>query len=126
MGATPITNSASTVTFKTLMALKTRNCILFSPHSGAAGVNAKVCRLLAEAAVEAGAPPYCIGWIDEPTPELSVMAAHHPSVTLVLATGGPGMRQAVNTTEKTTIRLGACNTPAVFHESTDIPSAVQR
>ena len=81
---------------------------------------------MAEAAVEAGAPRYCIGWIDEPTLELSALVSHHEAVAMILATGGPGMVHAAYSSGKPAIGVGSGNTPAVFHESADIRAAVHR
>mmetsp|Transcript_27735 Transcript_27735/g.38331 ORF Transcript_27735/g.38331 Transcript_27735/m.38331 type:complete len:998 (+) Transcript_27735:158-3151(+) len=124
MGIAPVTNPTSTVIFKTLIALKTRNCIIFSPHPRAAKATAKLCRMLCDAAVKAGAPPFCIGWIDEPTLSLSSLTAHHPNISMILATGGPGMVNAAYSSGKPAIGVGSGNTPAVFHSSANIRSAV--
>lgn len=92
-GIIPTTNPASG-NFKSLIALKTRNGIIFSPHPRAKRSTCEAARLVLEAAVNAGAPADIIGWIDEPTVELSSALMHHPDINLILATGGPGMVHA--------------------------------
>lgn len=90
-GIIPTTNPTFTAIFKSLIALKTRNGIIFSPHPRAKRSTCEAARLVLEAAVNAGAPADIIGWIDEPTVELSSALMHHPDINLILATGGPGM-----------------------------------
>ncbi|MFC5350412.1 aldehyde dehydrogenase family protein, partial [Azospirillum lipoferum] len=80
--------------------------------------------LVLAAAVEAGAPDDIIGWIDEPSLELSNAVMHHPAINLILATGGPGMVKAAYSSGKPAIGVGAGNTPAVIDEFADIKRAV--
>jgi acetaldehyde dehydrogenase/alcohol dehydrogenase len=123
-GIVPTTNPTSTAIFKALIALKTRNGIVFSPHPRAKKATCHAARLVLDAAVAAGAPRDIIGWIDEPTVELSTELMHHPDINLILATGGPGMVRAAYSSGKPAIGVGAGNTPAVIDETADIKRAV--
>jgi acetaldehyde dehydrogenase/alcohol dehydrogenase len=123
-GIVPTTNPTSTAIFKALISLKTRNGIIFSPHPRARRSTCAAARLVLEAAVAAGAPEDIIGWIDEPTVELSNHLMHHPAVNLILATGGPGMVRAAYSSGKPAIGVGAGNTPVVIDETADIKRAV--
>lgn len=123
-GVVPTTNPTSTAIFKSLLALKTRNAIIFSPHPRARRATCEAARLVLEAAVRAGAPEHIIGWIDEPTVELSKYLMDHPQVDLILATGGPGMVRAAYSSGKPAIGVGAGNTPAVIDETASVPMAV--
>ncbi|MGL5616637.1 MAG: bifunctional acetaldehyde-CoA/alcohol dehydrogenase [Sarcina sp.] len=118
----PTTNPTSTAIFKALLALKTRNGIIFSPHPRAKGATIEAARTVLNAAVEAGAPKGIIGWIDQPSIELSqiVMA----EADTILATGGPGMVKAAYSSGKPAIGVGAGNTPAILDESCDVKMAV--
>ncbi len=123
-GIVPVTNPTSTAIFKALIALKTRNAIIFSPHP-----NAKLCTIAAaqvvlEAAVAAGAPEGIIGWIAEPTLELSQALMRHPDISLILATGGPGMVHAALSSGNPSLGVGSGNTPALIAESADVELAV--
>lgn len=123
-GVVPTTNPTSTAIFKSLLALKTRNAIIFSPHPRAKRSTCAAARLVLEAAVKAGAPEHIIGWIDRPTVELSKYLMDHPEVDLILATGGPGMVHAAYSSGKPAIGVGAGNTPAVIDETAGIPMAI--
>jgi acetaldehyde dehydrogenase/alcohol dehydrogenase len=123
-GIVPTTNPTSTAIFKALISLKTRNGIIFSPHPRARRATCAAARLVLEAAAAAGAPPEIIGWIDEPTVELSDHLMRHPDVNLILATGGPGMVRAAYSSGKPAIGVGAGNTPVVIDETADIKRAV--
>jgi acetaldehyde dehydrogenase/alcohol dehydrogenase len=123
-GVVPTTNPTSTAIFKSLLALKTRNGIIFSPHPRARRATCEAARIVLEAAVKAGAPEHIIGWIDEPTVELSKYLMDHPEIDLILATGGPGMVHAAYSSGKPAIGVGAGNTPAVIDETASIPMAV--
>jgi len=123
-GIVPTTNPTSTAIFKALIALKTRNAIIFSPHPRARRATCEAARIVLEAAVKAGAPADIIGWIDEPTVELSNQLMRHPEVNLILATGGPGMVKAAYSSGKPAIGVGAGNTPVVIDETADIKRAV--
>jgi len=123
-GVVPTTNPTSTAIFKSLLALKTRNAIIFSPHPRARRATCEAARVVLEAAVAAGAPDGIIGWIDEPTVELSKYLMDSDAIDLILATGGPGMVHAAYTSGKPAIGVGAGNTPAVIDETASIPLAV--
>ena len=123
-GIIPTTNPTSTAIFKSLIALKTRNAIIFSPHPRAKKCTVETARIILEAAVAAGAPADIIGWIDEPTVELSSALMQHPGVNLILATGGPGMVKAAYSSGKPAIGVGAGNTPAVIDETSHLKMAV--
>ncbi|MCF2970671.1 bifunctional acetaldehyde-CoA/alcohol dehydrogenase [Synechococcus sp. Nb3U1] len=123
-GIVPVTNPTSTTIFKALIALKTRNAIIFSPHPRAKGCSIAAAKIVKKAAEAAGAPPGLIGWIDEPTVELSQALMQHPEVKLILATGGPGMVKAAYSSGHPSLGVGAGNTPAVIDASADIPMAV--
>ncbi|MFL5336746.1 MAG: bifunctional acetaldehyde-CoA/alcohol dehydrogenase, partial [Geminicoccaceae bacterium] len=120
----PTTNPTSTAIFKALISLKTRNGIVFSPHPRAAKSTCEAARLVLQAAVAAGAPEDIIGWIEAPTAELSNALMHHPDISLILATGGPGMVKAAYSSGKPAIGVGAGNVPAVIDEYADIKRAV--
>ncbi len=118
----PTTNPTSTAIFKTLLALKTRNGIIISPHPRAKGATIAAAKLVLEAAVAAGAPDGIIDWVDAPTLELSNRVMHEADI--ILATGGPGMVRAAYSSGKPAIGVGAGNTPAVIDSSADILLAV--
>lgn len=118
----PTTNPTSTAIFKALLALKTRNGIIFSPHPRAKKSTIEAARIVLEAAVEAGAPKGIIGWIDEPSIELSERVMKEAN--LILATGGPGMVRAAYSSGKPAIGVGPGNTPAIIDDSADIKTAV--
>ncbi|SFN54518.1 bifunctional acetaldehyde-CoA/alcohol dehydrogenase [Xenorhabdus japonica] len=123
-GIVPTTNPTSTAIFKALISLKTRNGIIFSPHPRAKKATNRAASIVLNAAIEAGAPKDIIGWIDEPSVELSNALMHHPDINLILATGGPGMVKAAYSSGKPAIGVGAGNTPVVIDESADIKRAV--
>ena len=123
-GIIPTTNPTSTAIFKSLLALKTRNAIIFSPHPRATKSTIEAARIVLEAAVEAGAPKDIIGWIDTPTMELSAELLHHPDINCILATGGPGMVKAAYSSGKPALGVGPGNVSAVIDETADIKMAV--
>ncbi|MBF2066284.1 MAG: bifunctional acetaldehyde-CoA/alcohol dehydrogenase [Calothrix sp. C42_A2020_038] len=123
-GIVPVTNPTATTIFKALIALKTRNGIIFSPHPKAKKCTIEAAKIILEAAIAAGAPSDIIGWIDEPTVELSKALMQHPEVKLILATGGPGMVRAAYSSGHPSLGVGAGNTPAVIDSSADIQTAV--
>ena len=123
-GIVPTTNPTSTAIFKSLITLKSRNAIIFSPHPKAKKSTIEAARIMLEAAVEAGAPENIIGWIDEPTVELSAALMQHPNINLTLATGGPAMVKAAYSSGKPAIGVGAGNTPAIIDETCHIKMAV--
>ena len=118
----PTTNPTSTAIFKTLLALKTRNGIIISPHPRAKCSTAEAAKTVLEAAVAAGAPEDIIAWIDKPSLEMTNFIMKEAD--LILATGGPGMVHAAYSSGKPAIGVGAGNTPAVIDTSADITLAV--
>ncbi len=118
----PTTNPTSTAIFKTLLALKTRNAIIISPHPRAKKCTIEAARIILQAAVNAGAPKGIIGWIDEPSLELTNMVMKEADI--ILATGGPGMVKAAYSSGKPAIGVGAGNTPAIIDSTADISMAV--
>lgn len=118
----PTTNPTSTAIFKTLLALKTRNGIIISPHPRAKGSTAEAAKTVLEAAVTAGAPEDIIVWIDKPSLEMTNFIMKEAD--MILATGGPGMVRAAYSSGKPAIGVGAGNTPAVIDSSADITLAV--
>ncbi|SKA98865.1 acetaldehyde dehydrogenase /alcohol dehydrogenase AdhE [Caloramator quimbayensis] len=118
----PTTNPTSTAIFKALIALKTRNGIIFSPHPRAKKSTIEAAKIILDAAVKAGAPKNIIGWIDEPSVELSQLIMRECDLTL--ATGGPGMVKAAYSSGKPAIGVGAGNTPAIIDETAHIKMAV--
>ena len=118
----PTTNPTSTSIFKTLLALKTRNGIIISPHPRAKNSTIAAAKIVLEAAVEAGAPKDIVAWIDVPSLELTNLLMS--SADIILATGGPGMVKAAYSSGKPALGVGAGNTPAIIDESADIVLAV--
>ena len=114
----PTTNPTSTAIFKTLLALKTRNGIIISPHPRAKKSTIEAARIVLEAAVKAGAPEGIIAWIDVPSLELTNLLMQ--SADIILATGGPGMVKAAYSSGKPALGVGAGNTPAVIDETADV------
>ena len=123
-GIIPTTNPTSTAIFKSLISLKTRNAIIFSPHPRAKNSTNAAAKLVLDAAIAAGAPKDIIGWIDQPSVELSNALMKHPDINLILATGGPGMVKAAYSSGKPAIGVGAGNVPVVIDETADIKRAV--
>ena len=118
----PTTNPTSTAIFKTLIALKTRNGIIISPHPRAKQSTIAAAKIVLEAAVKAGAPEGIISWIDVPSLELTNVLMQ--SADIILATGGPGMVKAAYSSGKPALGVGPGNTPAVIDETADIVLAV--
>ncbi len=123
-GVVPTTNPTSTAIFKSLLALKTRNGIVFSPHPRAKKCTIAAAKIVLDAAVEAGAPKDIIGWVENPTMAMSDALMHHPGINLILATGGPGMVRAAYSSGKPAIGVGAGNTPVVIDATANIKMAV--
>ncbi|RAI15800.1 MAG: bifunctional acetaldehyde-CoA/alcohol dehydrogenase [Candidatus Melainabacteria bacterium] len=123
-GIIPTTNPTSTAIFKSLICLKTRNAIVFSPHPRAKKSTIAAAKLVLDAAVKAGAPKDIIGWIEEPSMELSNALLHHPDIACILATGGPGMVKAAYSSGKPALGVGPGNVPAIIDETADIKMAV--
>ncbi|MEZ9999630.1 bifunctional acetaldehyde-CoA/alcohol dehydrogenase [Vibrio lentus] len=123
-GIVPTTNPTSTAIFKSLISLKTRNGIIFSPHPRAKNSTNDAAKLVLDAAVKAGAPKDIIGWIDQPSVELSNALMKHDGIALILATGGPGMVKAAYSSGKPAIGVGAGNVPVVIDDTADVKRAV--
>ena len=118
----PTTNPTSTAIFKALICLKTRNCIMISPHPRAKKCTVEAAKIVYEAALEAGAPKDIVFWIDEPSLEMTNYIMKETD--LILATGGPGMVKAAYSSGKPALGVGAGNVPAVIDSSADIKLAV--
>lgn len=118
----PTTNPTSTTIFKCLLALKTRNAIIISPHPRAKGCTIAAAKLVLEAAVKAGAPEGIIDWIDVPSLEMTNTVMKESDI--ILATGGPGMVKAAYSSGKPALGVGAGNTPAIIDETADVILAV--
>lgn len=118
----PTTNPTSTAIFKCLLALKTRNAIIISPHPRAKNSTIAAAKIILDAAVKAGAPENIIGWIDVPSLELTNTVMKEADI--ILATGGPGMVKAAYSSGKPALGVGAGNTPAILDASCDIRLAV--
>ena len=123
-GIVPTTNPTSTAIFKALIALKTRNGIIFSPHPNAKNSTIEACKIILNAAIEAGAPNNIIGWIENPTIDLSNALMHHKDIDVILATGGPNMVKAAYSSGKPALGVGPGNVPALIDEKADIRQAV--
>ena len=123
-GVIPTTNPTSTAIFKSLIALKTRNGIIFSPHPRAKKCTVETARIILEEAVKAGAPEDIIGWIENPTIFQTQYLMQHPQIDIILATGGPGMVKSAYSSGKPALGVGAGNTPALIDETADIQMAV--
>jgi acetaldehyde dehydrogenase / alcohol dehydrogenase len=123
-GIVPITNPTSTVIFKSLLAMKTRNPIIFAFHPLAQRCSSETARLMQEAAVEAGAPKNCIQWVEIPSLEASQSLMRHPLTSLILATGGTGMVKAAYSSGKPALGVGPGNVPCYIEKSADIKRAV--
>lgn len=118
----PTTNPTSTAIFKTLIALKTRNAIIISPHPRAKNSTIAAAKLVLEAAVKAGAPEGIIGWIDVPSLPLTNLVMKEADI--ILATGGPGMVKAAYSSGKPALGVGAGNTPVIIDDTADVRMAV--
>lgn len=123
-GVTPVTNPTSTTLFKCLIAVKTRNPIIFSFHPKAQHCSAEAARIARDAAIKAGAPKYCIQWIETPSVDATKMLMNHSDVSMVLATGGAGMVQAAYSTGKPALGVGPGNVPCYIEKSAKIKRAI--
>jgi acetaldehyde dehydrogenase / alcohol dehydrogenase len=120
LGVTPVTNPTSTIMFKILLALKTRNAIIISPHQKAFQCSVAAARLLYEAALEAGAPEDCITWMDEPCREVSSGLMHHSGLALILATGGSSLVNAAYSSGTPALGVGPGNVPVFVDATADL------
>jgi acetaldehyde dehydrogenase / alcohol dehydrogenase len=121
---TPVTNPTATVLFKALIALKSRNPVVFAFHPSAQRCSASAARVVYEAAVAAGAPEHCVQWIETPSIEATTALMRHPGVALILATGGEGMVKAAYSAGKPALGVGAGNVPAYIDRDADLRRAV--
>ena len=123
-GITPTTNPTSTAIFKSLIALKTRNPIIFSFHPSAQQSSAHAAQIVYDAAVAAGAPENCIQWIEHPSMEATSTLMKHPGIATILATGGNAMVEAAYSCGKPALGVGAGNVPAYVEKSANLKQAV--
>ena len=123
-GITPTTNPTSTAIFKSLIALKTRNPIVFAFHPSAQQSSAHAAKIVYDAAVAAGAPENCIQWIEKPSMEGTSALMKHPGIATILATGGNAMVEAAYSCGKPALGVGAGNVPAYVEKSANLKQAV--
>jgi acetaldehyde dehydrogenase/alcohol dehydrogenase len=123
-GITPVTNPTSTTIFKSLIALKTRNPIVFAFHPAAQRCSAEAARIVRDAAVAAGAPEHCVQWIETPSMQATTALMNHPGVATILATGGNNMVRAAYSCGKPALGVGAGNAPAYIERTADLAQAV--
>ncbi len=124
LSLTPITNPTSTVLFKCILAAKTANTLILSPHSKASKCSNEAARIMYEAGRKAGAPEDFITWLDEPTREASLFLMKHPLVQLIDATGGRSMVKVAYSSGKPALGVGSGNTATYLHQSGDIDMAI--
>lgn len=124
MGITPVTNPTSTTMFKALIAIKTRNPIIFGFHPSAQNSSREAARILRDAAIKEGAPADCIQWIEEPSMEKTNELMNHPDVALILATGGGAMVKAAYSCGKPALGVGPGNVPCFIEKTADLKQAV--
>lgn len=122
-GVTPTTNPTSTTLFKCLIAVKSRNPIIFGFHPSAQQCSAEAARIVRDAAIAAGAPEHCIQWIETPSVEATGALMNHPGVATVLATGGTGMVRAAYSTGKPALGVGPGNVPCYIEKTADLHQA---
>ena len=123
-GVTPVTNPTSTTMFKSIIAAKTRNVIIFGFHPSAQKSSSEAARIVREAAIQAGAPENCILWIEEPSVLATRLLMNHPDVNLILATGGTGMVKAAYSCGKPALGVGPGNVPCYIHKSAKLKTSV--
>lgn len=123
-GITPVTNPTSTVIFKSLIALKTRNPIIFSFHPSAFLCSKQAAQIIYEAAIKSGAPKNCIQWIENPSIEATNALMNHKDIATILATGGNAMVKAAYSCGKPALGVGAGNVPAYINKSANIEQAI--
>ncbi len=123
-GVTPVTNPTSTTMFKSIIAAKTRNVIIFGFHPSAQKSSSEAARIVREAAIKAGAPENCILWIEEPSVLATRLLMNHPDVNLILATGGTGMVKAAYSCGKPALGVGPGNVPCYIHKSAKLKTSV--
>lgn len=123
-GVTPVTNPTSTTMFKAIIAIKSRNPIIFGFHPSAQGCSAEAARIVRDAAIAAGAPENCVQWIEHPSIEATNALMNHPTVAMVLATGGSGMVRAAYSTGKPALGVGPGNVPSFIEKTAKVERAV--
>ena len=123
-GVTPVTNPTSTTMFKSLIAAKTRNVIIFGFHPSAQKCSVAAAKILREAAVKAGAPENCILWIEEPSVTATTLLMNHPGVNLILATGGGGMVKSAYSCGKPALGVGPGNVPCYIDKTAKLKTSV--
>ncbi len=123
-GVTPTTNPTSTTIFKSIIAMKTRNPIIFAFHPSAQKCSREAAKVVLEAAIEAGAPKHAIQWIETPSLEATKQLMNHPGVALVLATGGAAMVESAYSTGKPALGVGPGNVPCYFEKTAEVKRAV--
>ncbi|MFD0825417.1 bifunctional acetaldehyde-CoA/alcohol dehydrogenase [Neobacillus sp. M.A.Huq-85] len=123
-GVTPVTNPTSTTMFKALISIKTRNPIIFAFHPSAQKCSSEAARILRDAAVKAGAPEYCIQWIETPSLEATQTLMNHQNISLILATGGAGMVKSAYSSGKPALGVGPGNVPCYIEKSANLSQAV--
>ncbi|UNK20352.1 bifunctional acetaldehyde-CoA/alcohol dehydrogenase [Paenibacillus sp. N3/727] len=124
MGITPVTNPTSTTIFKALIAIKTKNPIIFGFHPSAQACSREAAKILLDAAVKLGAPEGCIQWIDEPSMEKTNVLMNHPDVACILATGGSAMVKAAYSCGKPALGVGPGNVPCFIEKTANLDQAV--
>ncbi|MEF3354781.1 bifunctional acetaldehyde-CoA/alcohol dehydrogenase [Paenibacillus sp. GYB006] len=124
MGITPVTNPTSTTMFKALIAIKTRNPIIFGFHPSAQNCSREAARILRDAAIKEGAPADCIQWIEAPSMEKTNELMNHPDIALILATGGGAMVKAAYSCGKPALGVGPGNVPCFIEKTADLKQAV--
>ncbi|WNF38888.1 bifunctional acetaldehyde-CoA/alcohol dehydrogenase [Bacillaceae bacterium IKA-2] len=123
-GVTPVTNPTSTTLFKAIIAMKTRNPIIFAFHPSAQNCSSEAAKVVRDAAIKAGAPANCIQWIDAPSIAATQQLMNHPGIALVLATGGAGMVKSAYSTGKPALGVGPGNVPCYIEKTATVKRAV--
>ena len=123
-GVTPVTNPTSTTMFKSIIAAKTRNVIIFGFHPSAQKCSVEAAKILRDAAVKAGAPENCILWIPEPSITATSMLMHHPDINLILATGGTGLVKNAYSSGKPALGVGPGNVPCIIEKSAKLRTSI--
>ncbi len=123
-GVTPVTNPTSTVIFKSMIAAKTRNVIIFGFHPSAQKCSVEAAKIVRDAAIKAGAPENCILWIEEPSVTATNLLMNNPAVDLILATGGTGMVKAAYSCGKPALGVGPGNVPCYIDKTAKLKTSV--
>ncbi|WP_071394421.1 bifunctional acetaldehyde-CoA/alcohol dehydrogenase [Bacillus tuaregi] len=123
-GVTPVTNPTSTTLFKAIIAIKTRNPIIFAFHPSAQKCSSEAARIVRDAAILAGAPEHCIQWIEKPSLEATRLLMHHDHISLILATGGSGMVKSAYSSGKPALGVGPGNVPCYIEKSANLHRSI--